>query len=89
MNPLNNTTIHPMNNNNPAQAMMQFLNRGGDPRQLANDILQKNPQIKQVMEQMHNVTGGQHPKEIAMQLAKQRGIDPSQIMQIAKKMGLK
>ena len=82
MNPLNN-------NNNPINTMLQFLNNGGNPRNLAQQMLQQNPQIKQTMEQLYNTSNGQNPKDIAMQLAKQRGIDPTQIMQIANKMGLK
>ena len=82
MNPLNN-------NNNPINTMLQFLNSGGNPRSLAQQMLQQNPQIKQTMEQLYNTSNGQNPKDIAMQLAKQRGIDPTQIMQIANKMGLK
>ena len=87
MNPLNNNKI-PMSGN-PAEAMLQFLNNGGDPRKLASQIMQQNPQVQEIMTQLHNVSGGQHPKDIAMQLAKQRGINPSQLMQIAHKMGLK
>lgn len=69
--------------------MLQFLNSGGNPQQLANQIMQQNPQARQTMEQLRQMSNGQNPKDIAMQLAQQRGIDPSQLMQIAKRMGLK
>lgn len=81
--------MNPLNNNNPINAMLQFLGSGGNPQQLANQIMQQNPQAKQALEQLQQMTNGQHPKDVAMQLAKQRGIDPAQLMQIAKKMGLK
>lgn len=74
---------------NPASAMLQFLNNGGNPQQLAEQILQQNPQAQQVLQQMRQQANGQSPKDIALQLARQRGIDPSQIMQVASKMGLK
>ena len=41
----------------------------------------------QAMEQLRSTN--QSPKEIAMQMAKQRGINPEQMMQIARKMGIK
>lgn len=75
--------------NNPAMAMLQFLNNGGNPQQLANQIIQQNPQAKQTMEQLRQMANGQNPKDVAMQMAQQRGIDPAQLMQIAHKMGLK
>ena len=75
--------------NNPVNSMLQFLNNGGDVQQLANQIMTQNPQARQAMEQLRQMSNGQNPKDIAMQLAQQRGIDPSQLMQIAKRMGLK
>ena len=81
--------MNPLNHNNPINMFMQFLNNGGNPQQLAAQALQQNPQLKQVMEQLQNKSNGQSPRDIAMQLIKERGIDPSQIMQIANKMGLK
>lgn len=74
---------------NPVNSMLQFLNNGGNPQQLANQIMQQNPQARQALEQLQHMSNGQNPKDIAMQLAQQRGIDPAQLMQIAKKMGLK
>ena len=80
MNPLNNS---------PTNLMLQFLNNGGNPRQFAEQLVQQNPQAKQFMEQFRNLPQGQNPKDIAMQLAQQRGIDINQLMQIAHRMGLK
>lgn len=81
--------MNPLNHNNPVNTMLQFLNGGGNPQQLARQLMQQNPQIRQTMEQLHGMSNGQNPKDIAMQLAQQRGIDPDQIMQIARKMGIK
>lgn len=75
--------------NNPLGFFMQFLNNGGNPQQLAEQALQQNPQLKQTMEYLYNNSRGQSPKDLAMQLARQKGIDPSQLMQIANKMGLR
>lgn len=81
--------MNPLNNNNPFNRFMQFLNSGGNPQQFANQILQQNPHIRQTMEQLYSTSAGQNPRDIAMQLIKEKGIDPNQIMQIANKMGLK
>lgn len=75
--------------NNSINMFMQFLDNGGNPQQLAQQVLQQNPQIRQTLEQLQNKSNGQNPKDIAMQLIKERGIDPAQIMQIANRLGLK
>ena len=77
-----------MNNQNPINGLLQLLNSGGNPQQIIQTFLQKNPQANTAIQQLQNMANGQNPKDFAMQLAKQRGIDPKQIEEIAKKMGL-
>lgn len=79
------------NNQNagPLDGLMQFLNGGGDPQKLVEKILQQNPQARQFMQQMKNTANGRSPKEMAMQIAKQRGIDPNQLTQMVNRMGRK
>lgn len=86
MNPLN-TNLQISNNNNPINSVIQFLDRGGSPQQLMEQMI--NPQTKQVMEQIKNVSNNQNPRDIAMQLCKERGVDPNQMMQLANRLGLK
>ena len=86
MNPLN-TNLQIPNNNNPINSVIQFLDRGGSPQQLMEQMI--NPQTKQVMEQIKNVSNNQNLRDIAMQLCKERGADPNQIMQLANRLGLK
>lgn len=55
---------------------MQMLNlilQGGNPQNIANNILQKNPQFARSLQ-------GQNPKELAMREMQRRGIDPNQVM---------
>lgn len=75
--------------NNPINMIMQMLNNGGNPQQIMQQIMQNNPQASQMMAQMKNMAGGKSPKDFAMQLAKQNGVDPNQLMEVAKRMGLK
>lgn len=88
-NPLLGGGMPQCGNNNPINMIMQMLNNGGNPQQIMQQIMQKNPQAGQMLTQMKNMAGGKSPKEFAMQLAKQNGVDPNQLMEVAKRMGLK
>lgn len=76
-NPLNN-----QNQNNPINAMLNFLNNGGSKEQIFNQFLKNNPQLN-MLQNMQN------PKEMVMQIAKQRGIDIKQLEELAHKLGAK
>lgn len=76
-NPLNN-----QNQNNPINAMLNFLNNGGNSQQIFNQMLSNNPQLKMLQTI-------QNPREMVMQIAKQRGIDMKQVEELARKLGAK
>lgn len=82
-NPLNNNN---QNNqpiqNNPINEMLNFLNNGGNRQQIFNQMLSNNPQLKMLQTI-------QNPREMVMQLAKQRGIDIKQVEELAHKLGAK
>lgn len=82
-NPLNNNN---QNNqpiqNNPINEMLNFLNNGGNSQQIFNQMLSNNPQLK-AMQSIQN------PREMVMQIAKQRGIDIKQVEELAHKLGAK
>lgn len=69
-------------NNNPINDMLNFLNNGGNKEQIFNQILANNPHLK-------TMQAIQNPKEMVMQLAKQKGIDINQIEELARKLGAK
>lgn len=71
--------------NNRINMIMQMLSNGISPQQ----IIQQNPQLNQTMIQIKNVIGNKSPKDVVMQLAKQQGIDPSQLEELARKFGAK
>ena len=75
-NPLNNK------NHNPINDMLNFLNNGGNKEQIFNQILANNPHLK-------TMQAIQNPKEMVMQIAKQRGIDIKQVEELARKLGAK
>ena len=79
-NPLNNQNLTPQNN--PINEMLNFLNNGGNSQQIFNQMLSNNPQLKMLQTI-------QNPREMVMQLAKQRGIDMKQVEELARKLGAK
>lgn len=82
-NPLNNNNKNnqPVQNN-PINEMLNFLNNGGNSQQIFNQMLSNNPQLKMLQTI-------QNPREMVMQLAKQRGIDIKQVEELAHKLGAK
>ena len=75
-NPLNNK------NHNPINDMLNFLNNGGNKEQIFNQILANNPHLK-------TMQAIQNPREMVMQLAKQKGIDIKQVEELARRLGAK
>lgn len=82
-NPLAGNNMPNGSPNNRINMLMQMLSNGVTPQQ----IVQQNPQFSQIMTQMKNTFGNKSPRDIAMQLAKQQGIDPKQLDELAHKMG--
>lgn len=85
MNQLLNDTPTQPRSTNPIALAQTFLSQGGTPQQLASRI--KPNAIKQVQQQV--AQSGLSPRDFAMRLAQQRGIDPAQVSQLAQMMGLK
>ena len=77
-----------MNNMNLVNQFMALVNGGSNPSALARQMLTNNPKAKEVMAQFKNMANGRSPKELAMQLAKQNGVNMEQMMQFASKLGL-
>ena len=64
---------------NPMQ-MFQMLRGAQNPQQMFQNILQQNPQISSALSQIQNSTQGANPRDVAMQLAKQRGMSEQEVM---------
>ena len=64
---------------NPMQ-LFQMLSGSNNPQMMFQQMLQQNPQMSSVLSQIQNSTQGANPREIAMQLARQRGMSEQQIM---------
>jgi hypothetical protein len=64
---------------NPMQ-MFQMLRVAQNPQQMFQNMLQQNPQMGSVLTQIQNSTQGSNPRDVAMQLARQRGMSEQQVM---------
>lgn len=64
---------------NPMQLFQMFINHP-NPQSMFQQMLQNNPQMSSALSQIQNSTQGANPRDVAMQLAKQRGISEQQIM---------
>lgn len=84
MNPLGKN-ISSGNQNNPINNIIQFMNSGGNPQQLFQTMIGNN----EIATQLKGIIGNKNPKDVCMQLARNKGIDISQLEQLAQKLGAK
>ena len=70
--------------NNPMMIFQQMMSMGNSPQQVEQMILQQNPQLQVIMNQMRQ--SGLAPMDFVMQYAKQNNINPSMINQMANQM---
>lgn len=62
--------------------MLQMLQGSANPQQMFQNMLMQNPQMNAALSQIKNSTQGSSPRDVAMQLAKQRGMSEQQVMSI-------
>lgn len=67
-----------MNLNNPIKTMFERVKSAGNPQMMMQQMLGQNPQIKQAMDYIQQ--NGGNPKEAFYKLAKEKGINPDDIL---------
>ena len=72
------------NNNNPMMLFQQMLSMGNNPQQIEQMILQQNPQLQVISNQMKQ--SGMSPLDFVMQYARQNNVNPNLINQMANQM---
>lgn len=80
-NPLGNAPQNNQGNNALMQNItniIQFAKGQPNPQALIQQMIMRNPQAAQMLNQMQS--SGQYPKDMVIGMLKQRGIDPEQIM---------
>lgn len=82
MNKLYQSMQSTMTNQNPFLAnvknMMNMTKSSGNPQMFLQQMMSKNPQVKQAMEMVQS--NGGDAKSLFYALAKQKGIDPNTIL---------
>ena len=76
---LNQANQMPQNNINP---MIQMIKNSKDPQQLISMFANKNPQFAQIMNTLN--TGNITPKQLFLNMAQQKGINPNDIISLLK-----
>ena len=64
---------------------LPFLNQfqqAANPKQMLINMLQNNPQLQNIMNQLKNSSNGLSNEEMAKQMAKRQGISEEQLMQM-------
>lgn len=67
-----------MPNLNNLKQMMGLFKGANNPQQLLANLVNQNPQMRQVIQLVNS--SGKSPKDLFYQLAKQRGVDPNEIL---------
>lgn len=76
------------NINNNLQAIINLANKGRNPNEVMNMLIQQNPNIKQSLTQLQNMAQGRNMKDFVLQLMKQNeGINPEMFESLSNMMG--
>ncbi len=78
--------------NNPnqfLQGIINLANKGKNPQQYMQMLLQRNPQYNQMLTQLQNMAQGKPMNEFVLQLARQKGVDNNTLMQLSNIMGVR
>ena len=67
---------------NQIKQMMNMIKTSSNPQMALNQLMQSNPQMKQVMDLVN--TSGNSPEQLFYALAKQKGINPNEILDALK-----
>ena len=70
------------NQANPIKQMMQMVNASRDPQGMIRQMMMNNPRMQQVM-QIVNQHGGD-PKQAFYEIAREKGVDPDEILNMLK-----
>lgn len=70
---------------NLTNILMQFLSSGGNPQQIAENLIKQNPQLNAVLNQARN--SGMSMRDFTMQYAKQNGINLQPMLDLMAKRG--
>lgn len=70
---------------NSMNILLQFLSTGGNPQQIAQNMIRQNPQLRAILNQARN--SGMSMKDFTMQYARQNGINLQPMLDLMAKRG--
>lgn len=73
---------------NPILSLINAV-KNSNPQELAQNIMNTNPNARMFMQQMQSTCGQRDPKEFTLELCKSKGVNTDFVMQLANIMGLK
>lgn len=74
-----NQLFQQLNNmGNPLVNAFKAIKGARNPQQLLGNMMQNNPQMKQAMDMINS--SGKSPKDLFYELAKQKGVDPNDVL---------
>ena len=84
----NGNPLIPPNQMSPIDMVMNNINNGMDPRMMAQNIINSNPQAYVLLNTLQNQCGNNNPKDFVLNYCAQNGIPNNEVMQLAKMLGL-
>ena len=70
------------NNLRQIKQMANLVKNVNNPQQLLTNLVNQNPQMKQVLDMIQ--TSGKSPRDLFYEMANQKGVDPNQILNLLK-----
>ena len=75
---LNQSQLSRNNSNGGLQQMINMVSHSNNPMQLMQTMAQSNPQLQSILNLIQ--TSQKSPKDLFFEMARQRGVDPQQIL---------
>ena len=73
--------------NQSIENIIALYERGGNPQQVMQTMMQRNSQIGQMQNQLQNMAQGRSPKEFLLQLARQNGVSEKNLQGLSRILG--
>lgn len=73
--------------NQAIENIIALYDRGGNPQQVMQSIMQRNGQVGQMQAQLQNMAQGRSPREFILQIARQNGVSDKNIQELSRILG--
>lgn len=73
--------------NQAIENIIALYDRGGNPQQVMQSMMQRNGQVGQMQAQLQNMAQGRSPREFILQLARQNGVSEKNLQGLSRILG--